>query len=551
MSQIQAGTCQVTNGDNSVVSAPGIDWSNVQTGYWFTVNNVVYTIASDAVFDSPSNTWSIDLTADYAGADDSAATYAIHKDFEPIFGFPTFAPGDTQTASLINRSFGMIAQALINSGIVGGVAQLVADANWVWDPTKIVVMQSAALTADRNATLPAAASFFQGTVILYSDNKTGSSLAFGSIFSPASGDTLNGSGSTQKPVVGGGQARFITDGANNWDLLDQHQYIVGLQDGTNPSKKAHFDLTLITAGADRAMQIPDADTLLGGGGSGGGNWSDYTLQGSAPATPASGVMRVYAKHSGGKRFLRKLSDFGLDSAIQPSMWERQIVIWQPNATATGHINLGSVTQYGGTPTDPALVNTNFYTFLKRKAHPVAAGANLQCGIACDDAILLRGPGVRNGGFFFFCRFGFEAIASNCRLFVGVTAAAHSGIVTGQPSTMPNCAGFGYDLGDTAITFIHASASHATKTSITGTTLSANRAYDAYIYQRGGGDNNIYFRLDDLIPSPAVTLIDTSTSTDIMATSALMRAVALMSSGSNTGAGVASIGICRICLEMNS
>ena len=552
MAQIQTGTCEVTSGDASVISSPGNDWSLVKAGHWFSVLNIVYTIAADAVFDVPSSTWSIALTAPYAGADDAAAIYSIHKDFEPLFGFPTFTPGDTQTASLINRSFSMMAAAMLNSGLTGATAQLVANADWVWDPTRTTVMQSLALTADRNATLPSAAAFLSGSRILYSDTKTSGSLGFGVIFSPAAGQTLNGAGGTQKPVVGGGQATFISDGAGNWDLLNQHQYIVSLQDGTDPSKKAHFDLTPISPGADRVIHCPDADVTLGTGGGGGGTSTDYNLQATPPATPASGVLRIYAAASGGKRFLRKLSDFGLDSSLQISLWERQIILWQPTPSATGHINLGSVTQYGGTPTDPALINTNFYTLLKRKAHPVAAGANLQCGIAFDDAICLRAAGVRSGGFFFFCRFGFEALTTNCRMFIGLTATAHASILTVNPSTMINCAGFGYDQGDTAISFIHGDATGGpTKTAIAGTTLAVNRAYDCWVYMRGGGDNNIYYQLDDLIPSPVVTLVNTSLAADVPTSAAQMRPVVLMGSGSNTTAGIVSLGICRWYCEMNS
>ena len=68
---------------------------------------------------SGSGKWEISLAANYAGATNAAAPYAITKDFTPTQGLPLIAAGDNQTQALWNRAM-MLLDAIIAGGGGGG-----------------------------------------------------------------------------------------------------------------------------------------------------------------------------------------------------------------------------------------------------------------------------------------------------------------------------------------------------------------------------------------------------------------------------------------------
>jgi hypothetical protein len=126
MAQIQTSTCAVTNGSATVVAAADNDWSQAVAPLMFGVNNVWYNVIGSAVFVDPN--WQITLSVPYQGADDAAAVYAIQRDFEALFGFPLFAPGDTQIAALLNRFVvtlaGMLAGVTLPVGELAGAISI-------------------------------------------------------------------------------------------------------------------------------------------------------------------------------------------------------------------------------------------------------------------------------------------------------------------------------------------------------------------------------------------------------------------------------------------
>lgn len=100
--------------------------------------------------------------------------------------------------------------------------QTTGDANVTWTAGKTTVRQTAALTANRTGTLPAANGYASGTIIVYTDRLT--TGAFGVAWSPAGSDTLNGAGASVTVFTAGGTARFETDGVSAWTQLDTHSY---------------------------------------------------------------------------------------------------------------------------------------------------------------------------------------------------------------------------------------------------------------------------------------------------------------------------------------
>jgi hypothetical protein len=110
-------------------------------------------------------------------------------------------------------------------------------------------------------------------------------------------------------------------------------------------------------------------------------------------------------------------------------------------------------------------------------------------------------------------------------------------------------GFGFDLADTAWTFMHNDAAGTcTKETISGqgTLATNNTGYDAYIWC-APNDSTVYYRLDRI--DTGATLVDSSTSTDLPVNTTLLAAQCIMSNGTaNIVAGDATIGINRIYVE---
>ena len=135
-----------------------------------------------------------------------------------------------------------------------------------------------------------------------------------------------------------------------------------------------------------------------------------------------------------------------------------------------------------------------------------------------------------------------------RAFVGLTSGT-TAVVTVNPSTLTNMLGFGFDLADTAWTFMHNDASGTcAKETISGqgTLATNNTGYDAYIFC-APNDTTVYYRLDRA--DTGATLCDTSTNTDLPVNTTMLTAQCIMSNGTaNIVVGAARIGHIRTYIE---
>lgn len=104
MSQYKTGTVSVTNG-SQVATGTGTLWlSNVSPGDGFTVagTGVPYTVGS---VDSDTQ---ITLNANYAGATQSGAVYAIWRDFTTENNIPELVSGDIEAPTIFTRAMRLI-----------------------------------------------------------------------------------------------------------------------------------------------------------------------------------------------------------------------------------------------------------------------------------------------------------------------------------------------------------------------------------------------------------------------------------------------------------
>lgn len=277
----------------------------------------------------------------------------------------------------------------------------------------------------------------------------------------------------------------------------------------------------------------------------GGTDAGITLGGitNEPAAPSAGNLNLYSKNVSGRMLPKWKGPSGLDTPFQPAFFGNNIVLWQPGATS-GVMN-GSVQTAIAAGVAVLPTTANLYSVLRRSTFTVATGANLQNSLR-SESMFFRGASTSMGGFFFFCRFGFETWTTGNRLFIGLTVGT-TAVTTGDPSALLNILGFGIDTADTAITFMHNDGSGtATKDAIAGQPAFATRnAYDVYIFCKPN-DSTVYYRIDNMLTQ--TTLVNTSTSTDLPVNTTMMNAHAAIGSGTNAGAAVAVLGLNRIYVE---
>jgi hypothetical protein len=266
--------------------------------------------------------------------------------------------------------------------------------------------------------------------------------------------------------------------------------------------------------------------------------STYTL----PANTGS----IYARTTSGHPTLSVVEASLSPMSIQSAVYQHNFALWTTGTAAGTWMGTLAAT-VGGTAATVTPTTTNAYTVMRRSTFSsVVTTTNQKLGIA-SDAMFFTGNIAGQGGFFFSCRFGFDSIKTGMRAFVGLAPAIT--ITAADPSTSLNILGFGFDLADTAFTFMHNNGSGtATKDAIAGqgTLATNNSGYDAYMWS-APNSTTVYYRLDRT--DTGATLIDSSTTTKLPVAGTLLVATAQMSNGTaNTAVNSAVIGINRLYVE---
>lgn len=267
-----------------------------------------------------------------------------------------------------------------------------------------------------------------------------------------------------------------------------------------------------------------------------------------PSAPAANNIEFYASKISGRSLPKWISPAGHSFINQPAFISANLILWSPTAATAGlWYGAGGGTP-GGTFTQLEPTTTNLYTVSRRgKWTNVVTTTNQSVGPRTSTAIFFSSTTAGMGGFFFYCRFGVEAITTNCRWFVGLTATA--AILANDPSAAVNIVGFGFDAGDSSVlSFMHNNGSGtAVKTSITGLpSFAANQGYEAYIYMKPGDNTTIYYRLDNI--NLGTTIVDSSIASEVPVDGTKMFAVAECGNAANTVANVVGIGVNEIYIE---
>ena len=286
------------------------------------------------------------------------------------------------------------------------------------------------------------------------------------------------------------------------------------------------------------------------------SYDDFTAIAN-PAAPGAGVGRLYAESYVGRVVPAWINQNNVDTPLQSALWNSEILVGTPASGTT----LASCIQFlggaltiagGGTVLQVTPTSTSRVTQMRRtRLTNVVTTTNQVIGVhgsTADMASFWRGNAAGLGGYFMFARFCTALWPANtCRLFVGFRSGT-TAIVASDTFPAVSMCGFSHITtdGGTTINFVTKDGTTANSSAITVPTLGNDVGFDAYIYMAPNG-GSVFYRLDRL--DTGATLVDTSTSTNIPATTTFMAPELAMSNGTaNITANTVAIGINKLYCE---
>lgn len=239
---------------------------------------------------------------------------------------------------------------------------------------------------------------------------------------------------------------------------------------------------------------------------------------ATPATPGASTMRMWGKQRAGRIIPCTLSPDGAQHTIQEALFSNSVQIMLPNTgttvpTAFGNTWTGRAST--GTLSHPTLATTNGLTKMRRMTFTSGAVAGQGYGIQGTFNMNYLGNAAGQGGFFFFCRFGFTTYSAAARVFIGLTTQNAAYGAT-EPSTVNNTVGLLKDSTDGTVSF----AMRGTAVTKNGTFTPATGAVYDFTMSCAPNSTTVYYRLVD--ETNGTTIFDNlSTSTNAPAVNTLL------------------------------
>jgi hypothetical protein len=158
-------------------------------------------------------------------------------------------------------------------------------------------------------------------------------------------------------------------------------------------------------------------------------------------------------------------------------------MWLPGTGTTVAINWGTSftarnSGTGAAQATPARASTSAMTSLNRATFGTGTTATGASGIQSASTVAWMGNAANLGGFFFAARFGVETLATDQRVFVGLSA--NNATMAADGSTWANTLGIVKDSADSVWNIVTRSATTLTKTT-TGITVTAGQVLDLFIF----------------------------------------------------------------------
>lgn len=232
-------------------------------------------------------------------------------------------------------------------------------------------------------------------------------------------------------------------------------------------------------------------------GSGGGG--EITETDATPSTPPEDTSTLFALLVANRPLLHLVDSGGAVVPHQPAFWRRQISILAPSSGGPVIFGLTNNTVGASTFSLPTLASTNVLTAMRRMRWTSSASSGSTAGQrAGGQHLCWRGNAAGLGGFFFAVRAGTSTAVATQKLFIGLNDSL-SGLLGGaEPSALTQCAGFGYDGGQTTWRVLHNDGSGSATAVDLGANFPVNDSdiYDLFLWALPNG-SAIYYQVDRL------------------------------------------------------
>jgi hypothetical protein len=230
-----------------------------------------------------------------------------------------------------------------------------------------------------------------------------------------------------------------------------------------------------------------------------------------PSTPGAGQLHIYAKDINGFQGLKIKGLSGLDTPLQPAIYQNSIWLVTPNSSSSYSAVGGAVTS-GGTISHPTPSVTSFGYCTNQITGTIAGNA---AGTGHNLAPYNGGSSViANGGYKFVSRLwwpdaDYGSGATGSRFFIGLTNQT-MGASVGSDNPTGHRAGFALSTNLSETDFMLTTKNGTTETRVsTGVAFVVRNLYDFYITLLPGG-TEIFWRIDNL--STGVVTKGSTTST---------------------------------------
>lgn len=235
-----------------------------------------------------------------------------------------------------------------------------------------------------------------------------------------------------------------------------------------------------------------------------------------PSTPSADTMVFYAKKIGGRMMPKWKGPSGLDTAVQPALFQNNIIMLVPQTTTT--ITLWGATNTSvGTVSHPALASTNLRTSMRRWIWTSAATANSASEGRTAASLVWRGDTAGLGGWFYACRWAISSSTANQQVAVGLWAATGATATTTVPSNLVSCVFAGWDSADSNLQIMHNDAAGTCTKIDLGASFPANSTTAVYEFMMFAPPNgsSVYYRVvrldtGDVAEGEITTNLPTST-----------------------------------------
>lgn len=271
---------------------------------------------------------------------------------------------------------------------------------------------------------------------------------------------------------------------------------------------------------------------------------DFLVPGVAdtlPGAPDAGKVRMYGGQVGGRPTLFQRAPAGRAMPLQASIGRSRIAWAEPIGDAANISTFGLTIQTTGTLTAGAVNNTTHYKSQRRvEALVSSASTSAIAGFRYNQTQWYRGDAAGRGGFTVFLKVGFTTgvATSTTRGFFGLNSQT-AAPTDANPSGRNNVLGFGWDSGDTNISFMHKTAAgSAVKETLSGSWARPNTnegsTYEATIYSPPNG-SAVFYEITRYDANGTVTTTRGSVNSDIPDQNVLLCPLTYISVGGTSSA----------------